>query len=48
MFMMAIHTIFLVCLGVSAVAADGVQFYGYGSGIKGLPLFYSDGMRPDC
>ncbi|EME47348.1 hypothetical protein DOTSEDRAFT_166318 [Dothistroma septosporum NZE10] len=37
------HIVSLIYLCVAAVAADGVQFYGYGSGIKGLPLFYSDG-----
>lgn len=44
---MLVHIVSLICLGITAVAADGAQFVGYGGGIKGLPLFYSDGMRPN-
>ncbi|EME85941.1 uncharacterized protein MYCFIDRAFT_181823 [Pseudocercospora fijiensis CIRAD86] len=34
----------LLCLAVAVSAQqDGARFYGYGSGIKGYPLFYSDG-----
>lgn len=33
------------CLAVTAAAqANDTQLWGYGKGIEGLPLFYSDGM----
>lgn len=34
----------LLCLAVAVSAQkDGAQFYGYGSGVLGYPVFYSDG-----
>ncbi|KXT07208.1 hypothetical protein AC578_2454 [Pseudocercospora eumusae] len=34
----------LLCLAVAVSAQeDGARFYGYGSGIPGYPVFYSDG-----
>lgn len=38
------NVVALFCFAVCAAAADGARYYGYGSGIKGLPLFYSDGV----
>ncbi|KAF2160970.1 hypothetical protein M409DRAFT_59494 [Zasmidium cellare ATCC 36951] len=34
----------LLYLAVCVAAADGARYYGYGSGIKGLPLLYADGV----
>ncbi|KAF7190255.1 hypothetical protein HII31_08586, partial [Pseudocercospora fuligena] len=38
----------LLCLAIAVSAQeDGAQFYGYGSGVVGYPVFYSDGAYPE-
>lgn len=37
---------YVLYLAIATLAQeDGAQFFGYGSGIKGYPVFYSDGMH---
>lgn len=37
------------CLAAVAIGQDdSAQFYGYGTGIRGLPLFYADGRLLTC